>query len=453
MKCFNCGAVLKDTDYCSNCGADVKLYRQMLQLSNAYYNDGLEKVRVRDLSGAVVSLRRSLKINKKNTNARNLLGLVYFETGEVVDALSQWIISRSFQSQKNIADHYIESVQNSPAKLESINTAIRKYNQSLVYCQQESYDLAVIQLKKVLSMNMNLLRGRLLLALLYMKDENYGRARTELKRVLAIDRTNTQALLYLQEIDRATGHPQEKKEEQSNQDSIAYTSGNETIIQPVGVKDNAGIHSIVNVLVGLAIGAAVMWFLVFPAQQKIRNEELNQTIVNYSDQLESKTAALETLQEEVDDLREEAESAAQTAEEAAATAAGYEELLSAYGLYAAEDAAGALEQLETIDRDSLDEDAQTLYDFIFQEVGEEAVQELYESGYAAYQSGDYETAIEDLKRCYELDNTQGNALYFLARAYHRSGDTENAKIYYQKVIDEQPGTQKATDAQSFLQSL
>ena len=43
MKCFNCGAVLKTTDYCSHCGADVKLYRRMLQLSNAYYNEGLAK--------------------------------------------------------------------------------------------------------------------------------------------------------------------------------------------------------------------------------------------------------------------------------------------------------------------------------------------------------------------------------------------------------------------------
>ena len=85
MKCFNCGAVLKTTDYCSHCGADVKLYRRMLQLSNAYYNEGLAKAKVRDLTGAVMSLRQSLKFNKKNTDARNLLGLVYFEMGEVVD--------------------------------------------------------------------------------------------------------------------------------------------------------------------------------------------------------------------------------------------------------------------------------------------------------------------------------------------------------------------------------
>lgn len=453
MKCFNCGAVLKDMDYCSNCGADVKLYRRMLQLSNAYYNEGLEKAKVRDLSGAVVSLRQSLKINKRNTNARNLLGLVYFEMGEVVEALSQWIISQSFQSQKNQADYYIEAVQNNPARLETINTTIKKYNQSLVYCEQGSYDLAVIQLKKVLSMNMNLLKGHQLLALLYMKMENYGRARAELKRVLAIDRTNTRALRYMKELDAAAGKEDKKEKEEQNKDAIAYTSGNETIIQPVGVKDNSGFHSIINVIIGVAIGAAVMWFLVFPAQQKMTNDELNKAVAEYSDQVESKTAALSSLQAEMDGLKKEAESAKETAEEVSAQLGSYEGLLKAYRTYTEGDAAATLAELETINQDTLTEDGKTLFDAMFQEVGAEAIKALYNTGYAAYEAGDYDTAITDLGKCYELDNSQGDALYFLARAYHKSGDTENAKIYYQKVVDEFPNTRKATDAAGLLTGL
>lgn len=452
MKCFNCGAVLKGTDYCSQCGADVKLYRRMLQLSNAYYNEGLEKAKVRDLSGAVVSLRQSLKINKRNTNARNLLGLIYFEMGEVVEALSQWIISRSFQSQKNLADYFIEEVQNNPARLETINTTIKKYNQSLLYCEQGSYDLAVIQLKKVLSMNMNLLKGHQLLALLYMKNENYGRARAELKRVLAIDRTNTRALRYMKELDAVAGK-KPSREEEENKDAIAYTSGNETIIQPVGVKDNSGLHSIINVVIGLAIGVAVMWFLVLPAQQKRTNDELNKAVAEYSDQVESKTAALNSLQAEMDQLKEESETAVQTASEATAKADGYEALMKAYSAYSEGDAAGALAQLETVDQEALSTDAKVLYDSVFREVGSKAIDDLYKSGYAAYEKGDYATAIADLGKCYELDNSQGDALYFLARAYHKSGDTENAKIYYQKVIDEQPNTKKATDAAGLLAGL
>ncbi|MBS6397806.1 MAG: tetratricopeptide repeat protein [Clostridiales bacterium] len=452
MKCFNCGEVLKGTDYCSSCGADVKLYRRMLQLSNAYYNEGLEKAKVRDLSGAVVSLRQSLKINKRNISARNLLGLVYFEMGEVVEALSQWIISRSFQDQKNLADYYIEAVQNNPARLETINTTIKKYNQSLVYCEQGSYDLAVIQLKKVLSMNANLLKGHQLLALLYMKCENYGRARSELKRVLAIDRTNTLALRYMKELDMAAGK-QPPKEEEKSKDAIAYTSGNETIIQPVGIKDNSGVHSIVNVAIGLAIGVAVMWFLIFPAQQKRTNDELNRAVAEYSDQVESKTAALTSLQAEMDTLRAESETAVQAASDSAEQLNSYEALVKAYRAYSEEDAQGALEQLDGINTETLTEDGKVLYNAIFGEVGTEAIKALYDSGYAAYESGDYATAIADLGRCYELDNSQGSALYYLARAYHKSGDTENAKIYYQKVIDEQPDTRMATDAASLMSRL
>lgn len=431
----------------------MRLYSRMLQLSNAYYNEGLEKAQVRDLTGAVSSLRQSLKINKKNTQARNLLGLVYFEMGEVVEALSQWIISRSFQSQKNQADYYIEAVQNNPARLETINTTIKKYNQSLLYCEQGSYDLAVIQLKKVLSMNMNLLKGHQLLALLYMKMENYGRARAELKRVLAIDRTNTRALRYMKELDAAAGRQEKPEKEEQNKDAIAYTSGNETIIQPVGVKDNSGFHSIINVIIGVAIGAAVMWFLVFPAQQKMTNDELNKAVAEYSDQVESKTAALASLQSEMDDLKKEAESASQSAEEVSAQLGGYEALLKAYRTYTEGDSAATLEELEAIDQESLTEDGKTLYDAMFQEVGASAIEALYKSGYAAYESGDYDTAIADLGKCYELDNSQGNALYFLARAYHKSGDTENAKIYYQKVIDEQPNTKRATDAAGLMAGL
>ena len=452
MKCFNCGADLKDSEYCSQCGADVKLYSRMLKLSNAYYNEGLEKAKVRDLSGAVLSLRESLKINKKNTNARNLLGLVYFEMGMVVDALTQWIISRSFQSTKNMADKYIEAVQNNPARLDSINTSLRKYNQALVYCQQESYDLAIIQLKKVLSVNGKLLDGHLLLALLYMKTENLSRARAELKKVLAVDCTNTKVLRYMQALDQQTVE-EKPQEEDSNKDAIAYTRGNETIIQPVGVKDNSGFHAVLNVVIGVVIGVAVMGLLIMPALQSKKSGELNKAVAEYSDQVDAKSATLDSLQAENDSLKQQNEEAAKAASEAADKVSSYEELLKAYASYSSGDSAAALEQLEAINQDTLSDDAKTLYSSVFSEVGATAVQDLYRTGYDAYQKGDYATAIEDLGKCYELDNTQGDALYFLARSYHKSGDTENAKTYYQKVIDEFPNTKKATDAAGLMTGL
>ena len=91
MNCINCGAFLTDTDldYCPHCGANVLIQKKVDYLSKLYYNQGLEKASIRDLSGAISCLKQSLAYDKRNIRARNLLGLVYFETGEVVAALSE----------------------------------------------------------------------------------------------------------------------------------------------------------------------------------------------------------------------------------------------------------------------------------------------------------------------------------------------------------------------------
>ena len=64
--------------------------RKTRVIANSYYNMGLERARLRDLSGAAECLKKSLHFNKYQTDARNLLGLIYYEVGEVGDALVQW---------------------------------------------------------------------------------------------------------------------------------------------------------------------------------------------------------------------------------------------------------------------------------------------------------------------------------------------------------------------------
>ena len=92
MKCYNCGAKLGRENICPECGVNVKIYKKIVMASNEYYNDALAKASVRDLSGAIESLKTSLKFNKLNIDARNLLGLIYFEMGEVVEALTEWVM-------------------------------------------------------------------------------------------------------------------------------------------------------------------------------------------------------------------------------------------------------------------------------------------------------------------------------------------------------------------------
>ena len=118
---------------------------------------------------------------------------------------------------------------------------------------------------------------------------------TRIKKVLAVDCNNTQALRYLKELNRETDKDQ-PKEEEKNKDYIAYTRDNETIIQPVGVKDNSGFHAILNVVIGLVLGVAVMGLLIMPALQSKKSGELNKAVAEYSDQVDAKSATLDSLQ-------------------------------------------------------------------------------------------------------------------------------------------------------------
>ena len=167
MNCMNCKSVVDvGMEICPNCGFNLRVQRKCFSLSNMYYNLGLDKAEIRDLSGAIDMLRRSLKFNKYNIHARNLLGLVYFETGEAVAALSEWIISKNIMPENNVATEYIATLQAEQAKLDMINQTIKKYNSALKCCRENNEDVAAIQLRKILNQNPKLIKGYHLLALI-----------------------------------------------------------------------------------------------------------------------------------------------------------------------------------------------------------------------------------------------------------------------------------------------
>ena len=271
MFCFNCGCSLSEKDFCTGCGADVGVYKKIMYTANRFYNDALEKANVRDLSGAVVSLRQCLKLNKCHIEARNLMGLIYFERGEVVAALSEWVMSKNVKGEKNIADDYIDMLQNNPGRLDAYNQTIKKYNMALNYCHQDSLDLAVIQLKKVVSMNPRFVQARQLLALLYIKNQEWDKAKKELDKALAIDVDNTMTLRYLREIELQM--PRDEERSKKKKEAIVYKSGNDTVIQPVGKRDIVGLQTLINIVIGVALGIGIAWYLVLPAKiQEAQNQ-------------------------------------------------------------------------------------------------------------------------------------------------------------------------------------
>ena len=115
--------------------------------------------RKRDLSGAALYLKRALQFNKYHTDARNLLGLIFYEMGETSDALTQWVISINLQPDGNRADYYLDEVQRKPGQLEIASQMVKKFNQALFYAQNDSDDLAVLQLKRIVDEKPNFVKS------------------------------------------------------------------------------------------------------------------------------------------------------------------------------------------------------------------------------------------------------------------------------------------------------
>lgn len=460
MYCYNCGCLLTEKNFCTGCGADVGLYKKIMHAANRLYNDGLEKAKVRDLSGAVSSLRRCLKMDRCHVDARNLLGLVYFERGEVVEALSQWIISKNTRSEKNIANDYIDMLQNNPGRLEAYNQTIKKYNMALTYCRQDSLDLAVIQLKKVLSMNSRFVQARQLLALLYIKDQEWEKAKKELDKALSIDVNNTMTLRYLREVEEMK--PTEEDSIRKKKEAIVYKSGNDTVIQPVGKKDRSWLQTLVNMLIGVAIGVGIAWFLVLPSRVQQARDEVNERYKAVSEQLDARTVQINELTSQVSELTQEKDSLSSSLSAAQADKVQIQantELIEAVLMHMNKtgDEMAVADTLEKIDdayiQNEATESFKALYEVLKSSISKEVARKSYDAGYAAFRAEEYDTAIVNLERAYSYDPTNGEALYNLGNSYNKQGNLDKAVEIYEQVIELFPNTAKARKSEGYIKEI
>ena len=465
MICYHCGCNLTAHDFCTNCGAEVGLYKKIMAVSNLYYNEGLEKAGVRDLSGAIVSLRQSLKFNKHNIEARNLLGLVYFEMGEVVAALGEWVISKNMRPNKNIADDYINMVQSNATKLDTINQTIKKYNQALIYCHQDSKDMAIIQLKKVLSLNPKFMRAHELLALLYIDSEQWERAERELKKCCQIDTNNTTVLRYKKVVDKMLMPDDSVKASKNKKivsDVIHYQRDNETIIQPIGYKEHKGISSVLNIILGVAIGIAVSFFLILPARVSSAKAEAKEELKVISEQSDAKSATITELESLVSKLTEENNNLHEQLDiyvGSDGTLQIMDDLLSAAKIYAEtpNEIESIAEYLDAVDAGveigSTSKEFQALYNLLVSKIGEQASTIYYNKGMEQYNAENYDDSITYLLRAYEYNNQNGEALYNLGNSYRLNEQPVEAVEVYKKVTANFAGTEKARRSAQFVEEL
>ena len=330
--CPHCGAQVRKNGYCSECYLPLSMLKKAQNTSNYYYNIGYDRASARDLSGAIESLLQALRYNKRNVPARNLLGLIYYEMGEAVQAMSEWVMSINYQQENNLATKYLKELKKDPARLESVDQLARKFNMAIQYAHSEDYDLSILQLKSALSDTPHFVKGYLLLALLYIGTDNYEKARVTLRRVLKIDKANSLAVHYLREMGDTEENIIEMRKQNVDNDGLLDDDYLEEIVvtedgrapkkiekknlfQEIKAKKDTSVvrtgqfgqvslakYSGLYMLLGLVFGVLLFSFFILPGQKKKLRVENEQLIKTYSEELAGKNSTINSLSAEVDSL-------------------------------------------------------------------------------------------------------------------------------------------------------
>lgn len=487
MNCLHCGAPVLINDVCSECGLKQEYLLRAWDTSLYYYNAGLAKAKNRDLTGAEQALQTSLRYSKLNIDARNLLGLVYYESGQMVEALTEWVISSNYQSEENPAVRYLKVVQGNQNKLTAYDQAAKKYNLTLHYVKQKQDDLALIQLKRILSANPHFVKAYLLLALVYMRGGSMEKARKALQRVRKIDRHNPYAQQYLEEIDRSEkphasdiyedmdDFPELLSDNQDEEEWEAEEGGKEldgeetarrkireiiergAAAEDVAAEQNLevgsyqeikyGKHNILYLCAGLVLGVAAMFFLFMPNRIKeVRNESL-QLKSSYSAELAGKNEQIAVMQENTQNLQtklEELQNTITAMNEENNGSSLDDNLMTGLQAYMSGDKAAAITALGNVDLNNseLSETVRTCVRTVVDNSAD--VLDPYRSaGMTAFSAENYSEAITQLRVYCNLKPDDVEARYNLANAYKSTGDLESANALFDDINKRFPDSEYA----------
>lgn len=455
MKCPTCGYKLNAEANCPICGVNVYAKRKTLNMSVSLYNKALEQVKISDFSGAQSSLIKCVCLDKTNIEARNLLGLVYYETGRIADALKQWIISAGFKPEKNKANDYMAIYQKEARTSEMLEDCIKLYNEALVFIKQQSFDMAIIRLKKATETNAKFVDALNLLALCYMKEKKNSSALEAVNAVLKHDIYNPTALSYFRILCPDKARPDmkrkvEPKDQEANPGMISL--GGKAVKQ-----NNSGVGSVIGFIVGAVVVALVAFVLILPASIGAKNDEID----NLEKNLAELQANYEELQTKSNEITEELQKENDSLKAANAEYSTKVDLQSrieavqkAQEYYSQGNAVDAAKLVINLDTTDFTDDLLKQFNDIKAKSIPDAADSLYNLGKAAYDKKNLEEAKGYLTQCItfaaDSPSVKYNAIYQLGRIALDEGDKEKAKEYLTEVVNNHPSDTYKGNAQHFL---
>ena len=112
-----------------------------------------------------------------------------------------------------------------------------------------------------------------------------------------------------------------------------------------------------------------------------------------------------------------------------------------------------METLSPVSEETLadsSEDYVALYERLVEDVGTEIAARYYNTGYAAFRTEDYDTAIENFLKSRQYNKEHVDTLYFLGMSYYRADKIDEARRTLDEVTTLFTGTGRAQQAANTL---
>ena len=411
-----------------------------------------------DLTGAAGFLKIALRYDKYCTDARNLLGLIFYEMGETADALVQWIVSLNYEPDpaRNRADHFLEEIQRKPAVIENDSDLVKRFNQALHIAQNGGEDFAIIELRDITRKKPNFVKAELLLAVLYMQNGDHVKAGRALLEVLKIDHNNPKASVLMEEVKRVTGRAEIENARLKNAFTHRELEDGDVIIPRQ--ERSAGIDKVaVFIVTGILLGVLGFYILVLPSIRRQYTNQLNDSIARNSAELSSLNARFAELSTQYEELELQ-----------------YRDVSGKLHEYEAENAAftDMYETLNGIVRDLEEgkvEDAVNAYlsidrSFVTTEpllsqlldvdrlVLNDAFNTIVSTGTSNWNAGKLEQAEYYYRLALQVKDSDSEAMYLLARLLQSQDRITEANALFDRIVGEHPDStyaQRAIDARGY----
>lgn len=301
-------------------------------------------------------------------------------------------------------------------------------------------------------MNPHFVKAHLVLALLNMEKGDYTKAGKSLYKVLQIDKNHPKAQRYMSIVKAHTGRAEVERKKLNNAFSHRQMQDDDIILPPT-YKETTGWLTIINISVGLALGAAVIWFLVMPALERQLNHNHNQEMTVVLEQMNQKSLEIDALEEAKKSLESERDTAVANLQGMQENQEGvvqqYQRLVQLLRAYYAQDMNTVAVMYSDIDSSFItDETGIAVMTEMKSYMENEGYQVLADLGNAARDGNNPDAALVFYQKSLNIKGNNPQVIYDMALVYQSKEQRDEANELFGQVIMNYPNTELANLAKT-----